>query len=387
MGIINIISSQVSHSFMLVITLFTLLFFMAIYITADRYKSILFIAIANALKLTCVVLSYIKIYTHFNTDAISNFLMIAQVTFWVAAIFVILRLDVKRYVAPIVAINILNLAQGIFFTYIVLDVEMMHSLNSALIAITAIFCIIVVAKRRLNLKRTEIIILLVSLALLTAFHIMRAVICLRSSIASGDFDSECTPYKFMATLRYAFFHLMNFVIIYMNHTYLIRKVRTLSYTDKLTGALNRGFFLKVLEVKMGDLSRSNKNLVLAILDIDDFKMVNDNFGHLVGDEVLKEFTAHLKENVRTNDIICRYGGEEFLILMEVSGKDEGDRAMYRLQYSVRRHTFSSHQIHITFSCGMEYLNDTDGSRGINEIIKLIDDRLYTAKHAGKDCII
>jgi diguanylate cyclase (GGDEF)-like protein len=360
---------------------------MAIYITADRYKSILFIAIANALKLTCVILSYIKIYTQFNTDAIANFLMIVQVTFWVAAIFVILRLNVKKYVAPIVVINILNLAQGIFFTYIVFDVELMHSLNSALIAITAIFCVIVVSKRRFDSKRTEIIILIVSLAFFTAFHIMRAVICLNSSIAAGNFDSECSPNKFMATLRYAFFHLMNFVIIYMNHTYLIRKVRTLSYTDKLTGALNRGFFLKVLEVKMGDLKRSTKNLVLAILDIDDFKNVNDSYGHLVGDEVLKEFTAHLKENVRTNDIICRYGGEEFLILMEVAGKDEGDQALRRLQYSVRSHTFSHHQIHITFSCGMEYLNDTNDDRGINDIIKLIDDRLYAAKHAGKDCII
>ena len=387
MDILNFISSQVSYSFMLVITMFTGLFFLAIYLTADRYKSILYITIANALKLVCIILAYIKIYTHFNTDAIANFLMSVQVTFWVAAIFVILRIKVKKFVVPIIFINIVNLVQGIFFTYVIFETNIMHSLNSAIIAISAIFCIIVVIRRRFNPKRAEIVILIVSLLLFSAFHILRATVCLQHFDTNPETAGDLIAYKFMSTLRYAFFHLMNFLIIYMNHTYLIRKVRTLSYTDKLTGALNRGFFLKVLEVKMSDLKRSNKNLVLAILDIDDFKRVNDFYGHLVGDDVLKEFTAHLKENVRTNDIICRYGGEEFLILMEVAGKEEGSQTLERLQKGVRNRPFSKHNIHITFSCGMEYLNDTDGDRGINDIIKLIDDRLYMAKNAGKDCII
>lgn len=386
MDILESISSLVAHSFMLVITSFTFIFFIAIYLTADRYKSVLLVAIANGLKLISIILVYIgTFYINFETEAIINFLSSVQVTLWITAIFIILRIKVRML--PVIIINLINLAQGILFVALDSGHEMIHSLNSLIIAMIALFCIIIVVRNGMCSKRTETVILIFSLSLFTAFHLVRGYMCFVGMVVYGSFLESDAPFKFMSILRYAFFHLMNFVIIYLNHNYLLRKVKRLSYTDKLTGALNRTFFFKMLEVKLSELKRMDKKIVLAILDIDDFKNVNDTYGHLVGDEALRGFTDHLKENIRKNDIICRYGGEEFLILMEVAGKKEAELAIKRLQDSIRGKKITEHEICLTFSCGMEYLGNGDGDRDIIEIIKLIDGRLYQAKHAGKDCIV
>ena len=371
---------------MLVITFFTLVFFIAIYLTGDRYKSVLMVVAANALKLLAVILMYLEGYIFWiNAEPFVNFLSMAQVTFWIAAVFTILR--IRIHLVPLIGINVINLVQGIYFTAINAGNEIIHSLNSVSIALIALYCIITVSKKRLSVKRTETVILTASLILFVGFHILRSILCLQGTLVHGSFPESGIPFKFMSTLGYAFFHLMNFVIIYLNHNYLIRKVRQLSYTDKLTGALNRSFFLKILEVKLADLKRMDNKLVLAIMDIDNFKAVNDTYGHLAGDEVLKGFTEYLKENIRQNDIICRYGGEEFLILMEVAGKKEAELALRRLQEIVREKEISEYKIKVTFSCGMEFLGEEDCDRGINDLIKLIDFRLYQAKNAGKDCII
>ena len=386
MDILERISSQVSYSFMLTVTAFTLFFFIAIYLTAERYKSILLVTIANAIKLVSIILKYVEGATPgFSAEPFINGLSSIQVTMWIMAIFLIMKIKVR--LGPLIIINLINIAQGVFFYFINAGHEIVNSLNSTIIAIMAVYCILIVTRNRQDKKSAENIILITSVAMFAAFHTVRGLSCLSGVVVHGSFSVNAAPFKFMSVLRYAFFHLMNFVIIYLNYNYLIKKVKLLSYTDKLTGALNRTFFIKMLEVKLAELKRTNKKMVLAILDIDDFKAVNDTYGHLVGDEVLKGFTEHLKNNIRQSDIICRYGGEEFLILMETGGKEEAEYALRRLQDSVRRHKITEHEILLTFSCGMEFLGNGGGDRDINDLIKLIDFRLYQAKNAGKDCIV
>ena len=386
MYLISNICNEISHAFMLIITLFMLIFFIAIYFAAERYKSLLMVVVANAIKLVSIIFMY-------NTEpmgrqavqTIVNFLSGVEFTFLIVAVFIILRMEVK--LTALILINAANLLQGVMFVIFGAKDEMVHSVNAVIIAILALYCIYKVVREKDFKEKLESVVLVYMLSAYVAFNIVRAALSWTGVIEFGNIYRDGAPYKFMAILRYAFFLLMNFMVVYLNYNYLIRKVRTLSYTDKLTGALNRGFFIKLLEVKVADLKRVRKRLVLAILDIDDFKLVNDTYGHPVGDAVLVGFTKHLKESVRQNDIICRYGGEEFLILMEVENEEEARQAIMRLHEGVRRLKMTDYDISITFSSGMEYISENDSGRSIEEIIKVIDERLYIAKNSGKDCFV
>lgn len=386
MSLLGNICSETSHMFILVMTIFSFLFFLSIYLITSKYKSLRMILFANGIKLTVVILYYIKPLANFTYNiATHNFLSTLQISYIILAILIIYRLKVKLW--PFVFFNVINLAQGIYFTLSGANQAIIHSTTSYIIALMAIFCIVIIVETKASEKKVNNIITIMMLALFSSFHILRGTLFIIIRLNIGNIQAGSEIIKFMSILSYGLFMFMNFMIVYLNYSYLMNKVRKLSYTDKLTGALNRGFFIKLLEVKLTDLKRKEKNLLIAILDLDDFKKVNDTYGHLVGDDVLKAFTAHLRECVRENDIICRYGGEEFLVLMEVASKREAKQALKRMHDSVRGLKITEQDISITFSGGMEFLSEKDAARNINEIIKVIDDRLYEAKKAGKDCIV
>ncbi len=378
--------SDTSHAYMVVISFFTVCFFVAVYFAADKYKSVLMILIANAIKLFSASLHYLEAYSSSAySQAINSILSSFQISFILIAIFIILNLKIK--ILPFVFFNIINLAQGLYFTLFGVNPAIIYSMGSYIISLMTLYSIIIIAENKPNIKKVNSALLIIILIIFSLFHVLRGTLFFIFSLGLRVDLGYDDLIKFIVILAFGLFLLLDFMLIYMNYTYLINKIRKLSYTDKLTGALSRGFFIKLLEVKMAELKRTEKNLVLAILDIDDFKKVNDTYGHVVGDEVLRGFTDNLRDTIRQNDIICRYGGEEFLILMEVSSEKEASLAIKRLHASVRGNKITEHEISVTFSGGMEFLTKKDSTRDIDEIIKLIDKRLYEAKSAGKDCSV
>jgi diguanylate cyclase len=153
--------------------------------------------------------------------------------------------------------------------------------------------------------------------------------------------------------------------------------------DPLTGTLNRKGLDEMLARETSRMRRRGSKLCLSLLDVDDFKRLNDSLGHLVGDAALKHLAAVIRENIRPQDCAGRFGGEEFLILLPDSGLEDAMNAMRRLQRELTKRIFlhDNRKVLITFSAGVTEITPDES---IQEAIDRADKAMYKAKHAGKN---
>lgn len=148
--------------------------------------------------------------------------------------------------------------------------------------------------------------------------------------------------------------------------------------DPLTGIRNRRGFLDSAEQAL----RARSNAVLALIDIDHFKRINDEFGHAVGDTVLKSLATRIEDHLRRSDIAARWGGEEFAVLLPDTNLDEARLVMERLRATVALDTgLGIEDRPVTFSCGLAPVR---GFTHLGEATKQADAALYAAKNAGRN---
>jgi diguanylate cyclase (GGDEF)-like protein len=155
--------------------------------------------------------------------------------------------------------------------------------------------------------------------------------------------------------------------------------------DPLTGIFNRRYFRQRLEEEFQRARRYDLPLSLLLLDLDDFKSVNDRFGHPAGDAVLRATSDCLRRNVRMFDVCCRYGGEEFVIMLPGGDAVDAAATADRIRQAIGRHPFSvgpkDPPIHMSVSIGVVTLRP---GNTVEELIEEADTALYEAKRAGKD---
>lgn len=165
-------------------------------------------------------------------------------------------------------------------------------------------------------------------------------------------------------------------------------VHELMTRDPLTNAFNRSFLMSSLEKLLPRCHRSNRDLSVIMIDIDHFKKVNDSFGHLVGDEVLRVFSERLRATLRSNDTLCRLGGEEFVVIAENSGLHEAVRVAERLRLVVSSAPFLTQAgpLQVTCSLGVATLDHSASSTTVDQILSQADLRLYAAKNSGRNCV-
>lgn len=188
---------------------------------------------------------------------------------------------------------------------------------------------------------------------------------------------------------------------------LNEELKEMSLKDSLTGLRNRRYLNEVVsdladnfieemvneEVRKRDLSLNNKVLGICLIDIDFFKKVNDTYGHQVGDIVLKEISAIMKNLVRFDDIVIRWGGEEFFILLNRTQKEFLPDFLQLLKARIANHHFminETQSIKITVSGGCiayPYYKDTPDRMSFEECINISDMLLYQAKKFGRDRLI
>ncbi|MHB8948871.1 MAG: GGDEF domain-containing protein [Rhodoferax sp.] len=156
--------------------------------------------------------------------------------------------------------------------------------------------------------------------------------------------------------------------------------------DPLTGALNRKGLEEAVDREVSSVRRKDTPLCMALLDIDNFKALNDRLGHTTGDEALAHLAAVTREVMRPQDTLARYGGEEFVVLMPDTALDNGIEAMTRLQRELTKRFFlaGTEKILITFSAGVAQLAaDETGPSAI----KRADQAMYLAKRSGKNRVL
>lgn len=154
--------------------------------------------------------------------------------------------------------------------------------------------------------------------------------------------------------------------------------------DKLTGLFNRNRFDEIYTKEIKRTKRYNNELSIIIFDIDDFKMVNDTYGHQIGDEVLKEIAKITLNGVREQDINVRWGGEEFLILLPQTNLTGALTVASKIKLAIKEHIFTDKSLKITASFGVSQLLEEDDEVSL---ISRSDKLLYEAKKTGKDKVI
>ncbi len=160
----------------------------------------------------------------------------------------------------------------------------------------------------------------------------------------------------------------------------------LAITDALTGLYNRRKMYEMMQQETTRLQRNGKPGVLVMADIDLFKPINDQYGHDCGDYVLKEVSLLLLETLRRQDVLSRWGGEEFMLLLPETDIEGAVKVIEVLRETIAAHVFEyqSQSISITMTFGMEVFDD---SRPIEMVIKRADQLLYKGKEQGRNCTV
>lgn len=155
-------------------------------------------------------------------------------------------------------------------------------------------------------------------------------------------------------------------------------------TDGLTGIPNRAAFDTELQRQLASHKRHGTAVTVVLLDIDHFKQFNDNHGHLAGDRVLRDVADVLRGSVRESDIVTRFGGEEFGILLPLTGLSAARLIAERIRLDVMAHVcgFEDQELHVTLSAGLTEVTADDT---IESVIARADKALYEAKRAGRNC--
>jgi diguanylate cyclase (GGDEF)-like protein len=196
------------------------------------------------------------------------------------------------------------------------------------------------------------------------------------SAAAGAFDPEdIQPLESVADICAAAIQNANY----------FERMRQLAYVDGLTGIHNRRFFEMRIVEELERASRFQGRMSVIMVDIDHFKRLNDEFGHLLGDEVLRGVAGILKQQLRKMDMVCRYGGEEFAVVVPETTGENAVTVAEKLRRQVEGYPFPGVPRPVTISCGVADYPIHGVTR--DEVVAAADGALYMAKQAGRNRVM
>lgn len=167
----------------------------------------------------------------------------------------------------------------------------------------------------------------------------------------------------------------------LRNALLFHKVKKLALKDALTGLHNRGHFDDSLSQVVSHAKRSREVFALMMMDLDQFKQVNDTYGHQAGDEVIKAFAAILHQSVRGDDMVFRLGGDEFTVITQSQKEAEAQVIAARIQHNIANDAVMN-RYGVSASIGFTFFNQNDS---LSSLYSRADSALYAAKDFGRNC--
>jgi diguanylate cyclase len=164
----------------------------------------------------------------------------------------------------------------------------------------------------------------------------------------------------------------------------LAEARDVACTDPLTGALNRRGFDKACQRELARARRSGYGFALAHIDLDDFKRLNDTLGHQAGDKALVHLVALLHKSIRPSDVLCRFGGEEFVLMLPDTTLEDAAAALSRFLDEFSAQVIPGTNLLMTFSAGVVF---QEVDELFESAIQRADAATYAAKRAGKNCVV
>ncbi|HXR42094.1 MAG TPA: GGDEF domain-containing protein [Acidothermaceae bacterium] len=177
-------------------------------------------------------------------------------------------------------------------------------------------------------------------------------------------------------------------VLVLQRTLLVAEFREAARTDAKTGLANSSYWREVAEREIARARSGREPLAVLLVDVDHFKDVNDRYGHLTGDEVLRAVANALTDGLRPRDFVGRFGGEEFVVLLTGSDLEQGKHAAERIREHVADVTVEPSNrrdpVRVTISVGVAAFRESGHS--VHELLDAADTALYAAKHAGRNCV-
>lgn len=172
----------------------------------------------------------------------------------------------------------------------------------------------------------------------------------------------------------------------MENADLYRKTHEMAITDNLTGVYNKMYFHERLEAEIANSKIEHAEFTLAMFDIDHFKSFNDTHGHLFGDKVLKTIAEVMSHSIRSQDIMARFGGEEFIILFPHTSLREACKIVERLRKKIANTSIKNDSVYTSITASFGIAAFPENASNALELVKSVDDALYRAKDSGRNCI-
>ena len=195
----------------------------------------------------------------------------------------------------------------------------------------------------------------------------------------GHFDERPLFPYFNALVQLGAFLFVAYFVSALRRSH--QHERELARTDDLTGALNRRSFFEASQQEINRARRHRHPFTVAYMDVDDFKLINDRYGHSIGDEVLRSVTHTIKGTIRETDMVARLGGDEFVILMPETGEAAAQAVVARVHINIMN-MFHEQGWPITFSIGV--VTWATPPRTVDIMLKQADDAMYEVKNNGKN---
>ena len=213
-----------------------------------------------------------------------------------------------------------------------------------------------------------------------AFAILSSCVWILVDVWSGNSNrtSNLFAYIWNAAARLGFFVLPVFMI--RLHRALQRE-QEMSRTDFLTGVLNTRYFRELAQMEINRSFRYKRTFTIAFLDVDNFKTVNDTFGHATGDTVLRAIATNIKTHLRKTDLVARVGGDEFVVLLTETGQQAAPIAFSNMQRALLKE-MDEKGWGVTFSIGV--LTLTAPTISVDEMLGRADQLMYVVKNSGKN---
>lgn len=177
------------------------------------------------------------------------------------------------------------------------------------------------------------------------------------------------------------------ISVAIRNAQLYKKTQELAYRDDLTKLYNRRGFYNIAQNELDNVLENQRSLTALMIDIDHFKNVNDKHGHIIGDYVLRELSNEYKDNLRDRDLICRYGGEEFFVLLPDTGLSIAHTIAKRLQKIISEKTILYDDIEINVSVSIGVAEFYPEWETIDKLIYYADQALYIAKNRGRNQVV
>ncbi|MCX6556350.1 MAG: diguanylate cyclase [Candidatus Aminicenantes bacterium] len=211
--------------------------------------------------------------------------------------------------------------------------------------------------------------------------VLSAFVWLVADVLAGSLYSSPFIYTWNTFIRFSFFVITVFLLANLRKA--LDSEKELARTDYLTGVVNSRFFYDLVQIENDRLQRHERPFTIAYIDLDNFKSLNDQFGHSVGDRVLHTVANSAKRSLRKTDVVARLGGDEFVLLLPETDEKSARVVLAKIHTCLLKEMRQSHWP-ITFSIGVLTCHAAPPTP--DYLVRMADELMYTVKHEGKDAI-